>query len=151
MKQQVGVWIDHRKAYVVLLTPEGEHKALIISNVETQARRGGDAPLKGPYEARQVSPDDRLQRALTKHLNIYYDSVIAAMRDAEVFFLFGPGEAKLELKRRLAKVRLAARIAALEPADKMPDLQIVAKVRKFFGCEIPRMPMRGRKATLKSK
>ena len=76
--------------------------------------------------------DDSQQRSLTGHLNIYYDAVIAAIRDAESILIFGPGEAKGELKQRLEGLNLGGRIAGVETVDKMTDRQIAAKVRQHF-------------------
>ena len=132
MRTRVGVWIDHRKASIVAVTDEGEEIGLIISKVETQLRRSGDSPLKGPYDPLQVPADDSRQRTLTGHLNIYYDAVVASIRDAESILIFGPGEAKDELKARLERHSLGGRVVGIEAADKMTDRQIAAKVRKRF-------------------
>jgi hypothetical protein len=132
MTKTVGIWIDHRRAVVVAVGPGEEHTAHILSNVEKHPERSGDSPLKGPYEARQVPPDDRRQMALSGELNAYYDTVIEAVRDAESMLILGPGEAKGEFKKRLEKRQLGARIAAVETADKMTDPQIAAKVREYF-------------------
>jgi len=132
MRTGVGVWIDHRKAIVVAVTDKGEETGLIISKVEKQLRRSGDSPLKGPYESQQVPESDSRQRTFTGHLNIYYDAVIASIRDAESILIFGPGEAKGELKTRLARSHLDGRIAGMETVDKMTDRQIAAKVRRYF-------------------
>ena len=132
MRTGVGVWIDHRKAIVVAVTDKGEETGLIISKVEKQLRRSGDSPLKGPYESLQVPESDSRQRTFTRHLNIYYDAVIASIRDAESILIFGPGEAKGELKKRLARNNLGGRIVGMETVDKMTDRQIAAKVRQYF-------------------
>jgi hypothetical protein len=132
MKKKVGVWIDHRKTIVVAVTDQGEQAALIISKVERQRRRSGDSPLKGRYEPQQVPADDSRQRALTGHLNLYYDAVIASIRDAEGILIFGPGEAKGELKERLVREKLGGLIVGIETVDKMTDRQIAAKVRQHF-------------------
>ena len=132
MKTKVGLWIDHKKAIVVAVTSKGEEIGLIISKAEKQLRRSGDSPLKGPYDPLQVPASDSRQRRLTGHLNIFYDAVIASIRDAEAILIFGPGDAKDELKKRLKKNNLGGRIAGLETADKMTDRQIAAKVRKYF-------------------
>jgi hypothetical protein len=129
---RAGVWIDHRKAVVVVVGPAEEHTMQIVSNVEKHPERAGDSPLKGSYESRQVPPDDRRQMALTGELNSYYDAVIAAVRDVESLLIFGPGEAKGEFKKRLEKNKLGARITAVETVDKMTDGQITAKVREYF-------------------
>jgi hypothetical protein len=138
MGGKAGVWIDHRGSVIVALTQDGEHITHISSNVEKHLARGGDSPLKGSYEPLQVPPDDRRQRALTGELNTYYDSVIAAIRNYDSLLLFGPGEAKGELHKRLVKSKLNARVDAVETADKMTDPQIAAKVRAHFGIEAER-------------
>jgi hypothetical protein len=138
MSSKAGVWIDHRQSVIVTLTASGEHVTHIVSNVEKHLERGGDSPLKGPYEARQVPADDSRQRALTGELDIYYDAVIVALRDYEHVLLFGPGEAKGELNKRLVRAKLGSRVVAIETEDKMTDAQIAAKVRAHFGVGAPR-------------
>ena len=132
MKTTVGLWIDHRKAIIVAVTDKGEEIALIISKVEKQLRRSGDSPLKGSYESSQVPASNRRQRALTGYLNVYYDAVIASIRDAKSILIFGPGDAKGELKKRLKRNNLGGRIVCIETVDRMTDRQIAAKVRQYF-------------------
>ncbi len=132
MRKRVGLWIDHRKAIIVAVTDKGEEIGLIISKVEKQLRRSGDSPLRGPYESQKVPASDSRQKTFTGHLNIYYDVVIACIRGAESILIFGPGEAKGELKERLGKKNLGGRIVGIETVDKMTDRQIAAKVRQYF-------------------
>jgi hypothetical protein len=139
MNGHAGVWIDHRKAVIVALTPDGADTTVILSHVEKHPERSGDSPLKGKYEAQQIPADDSRQRALTGELNIYYDSVIAVLRNHASLYLFGPGEAKGELRSRLEKKKLGGRVQATETFDNMTDPQIVAKVRKFFQAAEARM------------
>jgi hypothetical protein len=132
MKDNAGVWIDHRKAVVVKLNPEGERVISIASKVEKHPERSGDSPMKGPYEAAQVPADDVRQRSLTAGLDIYYDAVIAALHDTKSILIFGPGEAKGELHKRLIDHKLGGLIAGVETQDKMTDRQIAAKIRSHF-------------------
>jgi hypothetical protein len=132
MRTRVGLWIDHRKAIVVAITDKGEETRLIISKVERQLRRSGDSPLEGAYDKAQAPARNSRQRTLTGHLNIYYDAVIACIRDAEAILILGPGEAKGELKKRLRKNNLDGRIVGIETVDKMTDHQVAAKVRQHF-------------------
>jgi hypothetical protein len=132
MKTTVGLWIDHRKAIIVAVTDNGEETRLVISKAVKQLRRSGDSPLQGRYEPLQVPSADSRQKTFTGHLNIYYDAVIASIRDAESILIFGPGEARGELVKRLKKNNLGRRIIGIETVDKMTDRQIAAKVRKYF-------------------
>ena len=133
MNSKTGIWLDHREAVIVIMDLPKDRTVRVLSKVEKHPERTGDSPLKGPYESRAVPADDKRQRALTGELNRYYDAVIAAVAEAGSLFIFGPGEAKGELKKRLEAKGLGSRIAAIETADKMTDPEVAEKVRKFFG------------------
>lgn len=132
MNKQAGLWIDHKKAVIAVVTGRRVSTHLAISNVERQLRRTGSSPLKGSFDDFEVPADDVRKRAYMAHLNVYYDTVIAGLGDAESVLIMGPGEAKHELKNRMARSRLGRRIAAVEPADKMTSVQIAKHVKDFF-------------------
>jgi stalled ribosome rescue protein Dom34 len=132
MKTIVGVWIDHRKAVIAVVSDYGEETKVIESNVEKQPGRFAGIRSTTPFESQKVPADDSRERAFTGHLHGYYDEIIAAIRDAESILIFGPGEAKGELKSRLEWNKLGGRILAVETVDKMTDRQIAAKVREYF-------------------
>jgi len=126
VKKQVGLWIDHRKAVIVVVTEEGEDVKEIASDMEKHVRfSGGPGTDDG-------SAEDMRDRRFESHLNAYYDRVVAAVRGADSIQIFGPGEAKGELRRRLEREGLLGNVLALETVDKMTDRQIAAKVRERF-------------------
>lgn len=126
MKKQAGLWIDHRKAVIVMITDEGEEIKKITSNMEKHVRfTVGTASEDG-------STEDVRDRQFGNHLNRYYNEVIAVIRGADSIQIFGPGEAKGELAKRLEDNGLKTHIIAIETVDKMTDRQISAKVRKQF-------------------
>ena len=127
MKKTVGLWIDHQKAVIVFVTGTDEEIKLIHSDIEEQL-----IEEQGRQNGRSVPSDDIRLRVLTEHLKNYYQEVISCIRDAKSILLFGPGEAKGELKKRLEKDNLGDRIVGVETADKMTDNQIAAKVKKHF-------------------
>lgn len=132
MINQLGLWIDHKKAVIVSIKKTEEKIKEILSEVETQPRRSGDSPLNDGYEALKVPADNRQQKTLTQDLNIYYDEVIAYIREAKSMFIFGPSSAKDELKKRLDRNNLGANVVGMETSDSMTNPQIAAKVRQFF-------------------
>ena len=131
MKMAVGVWIDHRRAVIAAVSEKGKRTQVIESKVDKQPGRTAGVRATSPYEPYKVPADDNRERAFMGHLQVYYDEVIDAIRDAESILIFGPGEAKVELKKRLEKDRLGGRIVAVETVDKMTDGQIAAKVREY--------------------
>jgi hypothetical protein len=126
MKKQIGLWIDHRETIIVAIGDQGEETRRIESGMEKHVRfSGGSGSEDG-------SAEDQRDRQFTGHLNNYYDEVISHLRDAESILIFGPGEAKGELEKRLAHKGLGSRIVGIETDDKMTERQIAAKVRQHF-------------------
>jgi hypothetical protein len=130
-KTTAGLWIDHRKAVISIVSDEGEQTIQIQSNVEKQPGRFEGIRSVTHY-GQQAPADDSHEREFTGHLNQYYAEVIGVIRDIDFILIFGPGEAKGELKKRLESAKLARHIISIETADKMTDRQIVAKVRDYF-------------------
>lgn len=127
MKKQVGLWIDHREAVIVVLTDKDEKITRIKSDAEKQTRFPGGSRKDGLQKTEAVR-DKRLEQDLGK----YFDDVIANIREAGLIQIFGPGEAKGELVKRLETEGLKERIVEVEAMDKMTDNQIAAKVREHF-------------------
>ncbi|MCK9209991.1 MAG: hypothetical protein M0P61_04045 [Ignavibacteriaceae bacterium] len=124
MKRKVGLWIDHSKVVIVSLTGDLEEIKSIQSNIEKHVRFSGGA--------QKNSEEDIHDNRFTNHLNKYYDEVISFIRDAESILIIGPGEAKVEFKKRLESEKQNARVVNLETVDKMTDPQIAAKVRGYY-------------------
>jgi hypothetical protein len=127
MKKQIGLWIDRREAVIVVLTDKDEKITRIRSDVEKQIRFPGGSRKDG-LQTTEAIRDKRLEQDLGK----YFDEIIAHIREAELIQIFGPGEAKSELAKRLEDGGLKARIVEMETMDKMTDNQIAAKVREYF-------------------
>ena len=132
MKTLAGLWIDHREAVIVILSDKGQETRRIKSDVEKQLRRSGRSPSRAPFESQMVPADDSREREYTGHLANYYDEVISCLRPAEAILLFGPGEAKGELRKRIEKNKLDLRIKSFETSDKMTERQISQKVRRHY-------------------
>jgi hypothetical protein len=133
MKTIAGLWIDHRKAIIVTLTDEGEEKTKEIpSNVEKHHGRIGGTRSAGSFESQLVPKDDRQLREFTHHLNDFYQEVLLSIREAEAVLIFGPGEAKGEIKKLLEQSKHRDRVVVMESADKMTDRQITAKVHHYY-------------------
>ena len=134
LKAEAGLWVDHREALIVVLSETGEETKRIQSNVQKQLRRTGE-PSTGRFEYQEVPADDSRQRAYTGYLARYYDEIVTYLRDAGAVLIFGPGEAKGELKKRFEMEKTGAHIVTMETTDKMTEPQIVAHIRHHFDLE----------------
>jgi stalled ribosome rescue protein Dom34 len=121
MKKEIGLWIDHRSAVIVIIQDGQEEIKEIKSNMEKKVRFKDDFAFG----------EDLRDRQFQNHLNSYYDEVIEYMRDAERILILGPGEAKGELEKRIEHHGIKAKVQ-VEAADKMTENQISAKVREHF-------------------
>ena len=125
MNRKVGIWIDHKKAVVVSASASGVTAKTLESEVGPHARYSG--PRDGGGEKKY---EDRHGQ----HLDRYYDEVITQLGQPEAVLIFGPGEAKLQLKERLSRSKsLFERVEEIETTDKLTDAQIVAKVKEHYG------------------
>jgi stalled ribosome rescue protein Dom34 len=132
MAVRAGLWIDHRKAVIVMVSDEGDATSVVESNVERHVRYSGGAHSGKSHESQPETGEDTRERHFAGQLSKYYDEVIAHIRDAESILIIGPGEAKGELKTRLEHGGLGARIVGVETVDKMTDRQIAARVREYM-------------------
>ncbi|MCS6992518.1 MAG: hypothetical protein N2117_06670 [Anaerolineales bacterium] len=137
MTRNVGLWIDHKNAYLVW---PGENRIQVIASNLAPRVRSGATRIGGLYNQAldsELGHHDRYQHQLRE----YYENVIEALRTADRIFVMGPGEAKHELERALQKHKdLRGRLLKLEPADKMTQRQMAARVRRFFMQELAAQP-----------
>jgi stalled ribosome rescue protein Dom34 len=125
MGNLIGVWIDNRKAQIVSLEKGQEHHETHESQATRHIRLPGEP--KGMTQPREADAKYR------EDLRAYYKDVLEIIKEAEAIFIFGPGMAKENLKKALTESgEPVAKIVGLEPADKMTENQIVAKVKAFF-------------------
>ena len=125
MNKKVGLWLDQNKAVIVSITNAGEERIRITSKMEHYDRFSTSVPGDG-------SPEDVRDRRYWHHLSDYYDNVVTHIGDAKLIQIFGPGEAKYELKKRLEHKDLAQYIVNLDDVDKLTDTQIISRVRERF-------------------
>ena len=141
MKKYVGIWLDHRQAYIVYLLknqPGSSEDQEMIECIESETERrvrlsGGSRSRKTPYGPQEISVDSKQEDRIKGQLRKYYREIIKRISDADRILIFGPGEAKIELKKEVGKSKeLAAKVKQIESADKMTMNQIAARVRRFF-------------------
>lgn len=130
MDRNVGLWIDHKQAYLIWYK-EGRVEA-IPSNIEPPEHFSGGTQLGGKLNQKgdvELRHNDRYRLMLTK----FYKQVVAALKDVDLIFIMGPGEAKVEFEKVLKRQKaLQERLLKVETADKMTKNQMIARVRKFY-------------------
>jgi stalled ribosome rescue protein Dom34 len=130
MDRNVGLWIDHKQAY--LIWNEDGKVEVIPSRIEPPAHYSGGTQLGGKQN-QKADIEARRSDRFKLQINKYYQQVITAIKDASSIFVMGPGEAKVEFQKAIKKSKdLHKRLLKVETTDKMTKNQMVAYVRKFY-------------------
>lgn len=134
MSHNAGLWIDHKKAVIVSATGDRVTETTVESDVGPHTRYSGRAGYPTPDGPQEGKGEKSYEARYGQHLDRYYDEVISQLGQPEALLLFGPGEAKLQLKERLGRSKaLSGCLVVVETTDKMTDPQIVAKVKEHYG------------------
>lgn len=132
-KKNIGIWIDHKEAILVSIEDGQTTVERIESHAESHFRPSGGWKAGGTCVAQSVSREQKADQRRKHQFHSFYQMVIKKAGEASKIFIFGPGEAKLELAKEVEKIKgKHGRIAAVEASDRLTENQIVAKVKSFF-------------------
>ena len=136
MNHKVGIWIDHKKAVIVSASADRVTVKTLESAVGPHARYSGRAEYPTADGPQKGGGEKKHEGRYGQHLDRYYDEVISLLGQPEALLIFGPGEAKLQLRERLSRSKaLSEYVIAIETTDKLTDPQIVAKVKEHYGLD----------------
>jgi len=122
------------KKLLLVSLMRGSHKVIHVeSDVEGHFRLKDDSQSINPSNLQGNTIESKMDSRYRKYLNIYFQQIINLLKEAKRIFIFGPGEAKIELKKMIEKNKLFSnKISDIETTDKLTEPQIVAKVKKYF-------------------
>jgi len=133
IKKKVGIWIDHKEAILVSIEDDQTTVEHIESGAESHFRPSGGWKTAGTSVAQVVSREQKADERRKHQYHNFYKIVIQKIGDAGNIFIFGPGEAKLELAKEIKKIKgRREKISAVETSDRLSEKQIVVKVRSFY-------------------
>jgi len=139
MQRNVGVWLDHRHATIVVVHGRNIETREIFSGAEPRVRATGGTRCAGGQGPHDIVSESRRDARIAQQLGRYYDDLLAELAGAGRIHVCGPGEAKLELRKRiLADRELAPGLEAVEPCDRITQAQFVAMIKEVFGVPIKR-------------
>ena len=127
MNHTVGIWIDHKRAVIVSVSAGRATTKTLESEVGAHPRYSGQQDDGG---------EKKYEERYRQRLEQYYDDVISQLGQPEALLIFGPGEAKLELKGRLSRSTTFSECTIeIETAGKLTDPQVVTRVKEHFRIE----------------
>jgi hypothetical protein len=138
MQKSIGIWVDHRRAVIVSLM--GEHQSIetVDSGVHSQpanesgGRGAGGQNSKGAGNPTRI-PEGEEERNFDQHIKKFYREVESNLDGAVSILIFGPGQARMELKKHLESNKRFSDInIETEAADRMSTEEATRKTREHF-------------------
>ena len=113
------VWIDHKEAHVMHISPDDVEKSVI-------------QPHKPHHKLH--SRVGTLGSGRTPESQEYFHQVLQALAGASEILVVGPAQAKLELIKHMHAhdLAMANKVLGVETVDHPSDGQLVAYARKYF-------------------
>jgi hypothetical protein len=130
MQKTAAIWIDHRRAVVVLITEKGEQVRQITSSIEKQLRQCGRKEARATYESSSPETGGSRERDFRSGPANFYDEIIACLDGITTVLVFGAGDAKDELQKRIRGKSFFGPMVSLEEAGKKTDAEIIDMLRK---------------------
>jgi hypothetical protein len=136
MRNEIGVWIDHRRAVIAIMDGDKVLLQEVLCDLSSPARPGEP---DGDGRARQGGGERYAERQ-----SDFFDRVIVHLKSAGSILIIGPGEAKLQLESHLDQAAMGGRIIGVETVNHLSDGEIAEKVKERFtkGLERPRYEAR---------
>lgn len=131
--KNIGIWMDSKKAHLVVLKEDMEIFETVFSEVEDFRPSGGSGTrLKGGPQ--DVVQDSKYLEREKHQLKSYFKDLANAIKDVDAIAIFGPADVGEKFRKELSRnyKPLAAKVKIVAKADSMTDNQVKALVKEFF-------------------
>jgi len=123
-----GVWIDHAKASIINVDKGSKTPEVIHSEVGPH-HHGGVAE----GEHLTIVNQNEHNNSREHEMNAFVKKVVHAMADASEIVIYGPGNAKFDLKKAIEHEKsLAGKLKSCETTDKLTDEEFWEHLRKAY-------------------
>jgi hypothetical protein len=134
LEKNTGIWLDQEKAYIITLNSSGKPSIeKFVSDVESRVRYAGEKKPYTQFETTYSNDEGRKQRRQKHERERHFETLINAVYDADYIYLFGPGQAKEELRNTIEKDHsIHAKLIGVETAGRLTQNQMIEEVKKYY-------------------
>ncbi len=128
IENRIGIWIDHKHAYLFKISADGSEMEDQKSEIHIPDEENLIRFDRDPF-----SQSEKQHHELSEELK-YFKKIIEILKNEDYVYLFGPGNAKIELNNIIDKEgkHFPCKVLAIETADKLTQNQMLQKVNKYF-------------------
>ena len=127
MNPNIGLWIDHQRAAIIIASSGQEDVREILRHGNPTME---NAPLGATFWFAPTTSWAGIKQEWNR--DRFYNRIIASVHVADSLLIFGPDEAKAELRQRLECSKSKPRHIDIETASVMSPREIMSKVRSHF-------------------
>ena len=119
--RQIVVWLDHREAILLSFNDAHLlHEEELFSDVAPHTHGGG-------WSQRRIETH---RHAILDH---FYEEIIQNLTGADEILIYGPGQAKHELRSRIERHKgLRGKVVDLITTDKISEEQFIQEAEEYF-------------------
>lgn len=133
MKNQVGIWLDSKNAFILNITNKEEKLIKVKSDVESRVRFYGENKKYTRMGNLFIDPEKTKEQRKHHQMKKYINEIINHLEDASEIYITGPAQTKLFLSNEIEKKKtFSNKVLAIDNSDSMTEKQICARIRKFF-------------------
>ena len=92
--KKLGIWVDHKEAFLVSMQGDQTAVVHIESNADSHFKPSGGWKASGTSVAQAVSKEQTADERLKHQLHQYYQQISAEAGKADRVYICGPGAAK---------------------------------------------------------
>ena len=134
MAGKAGVWVDHRLGIIVILDDDQPRVMRIEAGIDDRVHGNGDTASSPSHEHRLIASENRRQGRVRHHQRRFYRAIASVLLGCDSILVLGQNKTRNEVRRFIVDAHPHWNIPAVftEPAERLTERQLIARVRRFF-------------------
>ena len=131
--EKIAVWLDHSEAKLITFENKVANTETINSGVETHIRIDGEGSESSRFGVGTTNNENRNNNRHSNELSGYYKALAGKLKSYDEILLFGPTNAKEQLKNMLVSDKsFSGKSIEIKSSDKLTPNQLVAFAREHM-------------------
>jgi len=133
MKQNIGIWIDTKKAVVIKLCNNTTSINTIPSNVETRERIEGETKKYGRFGGQYLTYEKNKLNRKNEQINHFLKNLMKEIYHCDGVVIFGPAKMKKLFEKEIKRnMQFSGKLLGVHNSELLTDNQMIAWVKNYY-------------------
>lgn len=133
MKRKTCVWVDTKKAGIVILEGENISTQIIYSSIVTRERIAGQGKLYTRFGNQFMNFEKKKQNRFKNEVKLFCKKVIERIKGSDEVVLFGPAGMKKVLEKFLRQdIRFSKIPIGIKSSGVLTENQIISRAKHYY-------------------